>query len=461
MSTSLLSELAARAAAEPKAIALTCGEDVLTLSQLLQAADRMAARLAIEALQPGDRVAIWMPPSLSYLIVLLAVWKTACIAVPIHEGFPETQADEMAHEVGARLLIVTQAGSVLFQHRASRNHSMPLPADAALVAFSSGTGGRAKPALHSHARMLRAWRATMQLLAMDADEVGLVTSLVAPSQVNWVLWPVLLAGGRVVISRAGEFWADFRQQRPTRIASMPGILKTLFDTAPDGLEPNPRLRSWVCAGDLPSSEFQRQFQARLGQSLGIAYGLVEAGPCSWTPVANGRRIGTLLPGVEARFEPDAGTDSGRLLLRTPWQMLGYWREGGELDTADCWLDTGDIVRIDGAGMLTHLSRDKDVLSFGGFKVIPGTVESVMESHPHIRRAALVGVPNGTDGVDCVLFWEGDDLPDAELRQWIQRYSHAWVRPDRMHRLVSWPTTRAGKLDRDSLRALDKQRATSL
>src|SRR5690606_2639262 len=112
-------------------------------------------------------------------------------------------------------------------------------------------------------------------------------------------------------------------------------------------------------------------------------------------------IGLPWPDTDCRIvNPETGEDvpvgePGELLIRGPQVMKGYWHKPEETAQAlrDGWLWTGDIARMDEDGYFYIVDRKKDVIIAGGFNIYPREVEEVVYTHPAVKEATVVGVPD--------------------------------------------------------------------
>ncbi len=138
------------------------------------------------------------------------------------------------------------------------------------------------------------------------------------------------------------------------------------------------------------------------------YGLTEASPVThsnWAgAVTKAGTVGPPLPGVEVRLVDDGGRDvaqgaPGEIICRGENITIGYWRnpEATREALRDSWLYTGDIATIDEDGYYRIVDRKKDMINAGGFKVWPREVEEVLFTHPAVREAAVVAIPDPYSG----------------------------------------------------------------
>jgi long-chain acyl-CoA synthetase len=167
----------------------------------------------------------------------------------------------------------------------------------------------------------------------------------------------------------------------------------------------------LCGGmALPHAIARRWFE-RTGCRLVEGYGLAEASPAvtcgplaergEWRPPG---QVGHPLPGTELRLlgdddEPVAPDMIGEVVVRGPQVMAGYWQrpdETARVMTADGFLRTGDLGRLDAEGRLQLVERKDDLVSVDGFSVAPAEVEEVLARLPGVRECAVVGVSDARD-----------------------------------------------------------------
>jgi long-chain acyl-CoA synthetase len=163
------------------------------------------------------------------------------------------------------------------------------------------------------------------------------------------------------------------------------------------------------AAPLPM-DVQLQFGEITGGRLVEGYGLTEAAPVTHcNPVSGERRAGSIglpLPDVEAKivdyetFADKPVGEEGELWVRGPQVMKGYWQcddETAKTITADGWLRTGDIARMDADGYFYIVDRLKDIIIVSGFNIVPREVEEVLFEHPKVKEAVVAGVPDARRG----------------------------------------------------------------
>ena len=162
-------------------------------------------------------------------------------------------------------------------------------------------------------------------------------------------------------------------------------------------------------------------------------------------------VGLPLPGLEVRL----ADGDGEILLRGPQVFGGYWRNEeatGEAFTNDGWFRTGDVGRLDNDGMLAITGRIKEMILSGGLNVSPREVELVLEAHPAVRQAAVVGRPSERWGEEVVAFVvpEDGEVDENKLLSRAREQLSAHKCPKRIFAVDGLPAGETGKVRRSEL-----------
>ena len=209
--------------------------------------------------------------------------------------------------------------------------------------------------------------------------------------------------------------AAIRDFVPTYFPAVPTIWAALLarpDAADYGLD---RVRIFTSGAAPLPQEFIDRFERTFGRSLFEGFGLSEASPVTHsTPILGVRKQGTIglpMPDTDIKVvDMETGTrdlapgEAGELCICGPQVMKGYWNQPEETARvlrihADgrVWLHTGDVATIDEDGYTRIVQRKKDMIIVDGFNVYPSEVESVLQQHPAVSMAAVIGVPDNYHG----------------------------------------------------------------
>jgi benzoate-CoA ligase len=450
---------------------------------------KAAHALGALGLGRGERVALLMHDSPRFCAAFLGALRRGAVSLALNQRFAAADlafvvADSEARLVvadpdfldvaraacagsGARLVPARGAGDSL---EATVARSAPEFATVATRAdepafwmYSSGTTGKPKGILHSHANAAHTGKLYRELLRTDAPFVVLATSkLFFAFALDCAFLGALACGGTTILN---EGWpepeailAQARAHRPTFFLTVPTFFRRLLALPPDELAALAAVRANLTGGERFPDAVADQWQTRVGTELLVVYGMSE----TFTPVmANvpGRsrpdRCGIALGGVETKLvasdgQPAAPGLPGVLWLKHPSLALRY-RSAETTARAfrDGWFCTGDVFTREADDTWTHQGRADDLLKVAGQWVNPRATEEAVLADPRIREAACVVVPD-RDGFDrLALFVVGADAGAVAAPRLAGLPRHGppkWVRE-----VAELPRTATGKVQRFKLR----------
>lgn len=220
-------------------------------------------------------------------------------------------------------------------------------------------------------------------------------------------------------------------------------------------------------------EVQEKFEKLTGGRLIEGYGMTETSPVTHANLVWDRTrsatIGIPWPDTEARVvDTETGEEvpvgeTGELQVRGPQVMKGYWNredETAKVLSADGWLSTGDIVRMDHEGYFFVMDRKKDMIIAGGYNIYPREVEEVLFEHPAIQEAAVVGVPHPYRGETVkafIVLKPGMKLTEKELDQYCREKIAKYKVPRLYEFRDELPKTFVGKVLRRVLQEEEKKK----
>ncbi len=457
-------------------------------------------------IRAGDRIALYMPNRIEYLVMLYAAWWIGAVVVPINYKLHLKEAAWIAANAEAGVL-VTDTGeqfeaaalpagcrelgvdaAVYAQALANADEdSFPAPCVAAPEAlawlfYTSGTTGRPKGVMLSHGNLM----AMALCYPYDVDSVSASDAWLyaAPMSHGAGLYNFMSvrAGGRhvVPVSRGfdgAEIFALARELGGICMFAAPTMVKRMVREAPDCVE---GLRTIVCGGAPMYAADMIEALDVLGPVVAQIYGqgespmtitamrretIADRGQPRWE--ARIASVGTAQSCMEVRVVDDAYNDvppgeCGEVLARGPAVMSGYWRneEATRQTLVDGWLRTGDIGFLSADGFLTLTDRSKDVIISGGTNIYPREVEEVIARHPDVFEVAVVGAPHpewGEEVVAFVVLRAGAAHVDATvLEAWCRAEMASFKKPRRYVFRVELPKNSYGKILKTELRSLARQ-----
>ena len=450
----LLEGWLARAAAErPGHTAIQTPQRSWTYQELLAAADHGARELHEMGVRRGDRVALALPPGLGFAQALHACLLAGVVAVPV----------DLRLSARERADVAASATRVLEQplgepggdpgHRGGTGWDGHDSEATAVVIHTSGTTSAPRPVELSYGNLLWSALGSAVALGLDPGERWLCTlPLSHVGGLSILLRSAIYRTTAVVHERfdTERALASLLEEEITLVSVVATTLARLLDA---GLSAPPRLRCALTGGGpVPAALVERARAA--GVPVSLTYGLTEA--CSQvttTPVAEARgsqlAAGAPLFCTTVRIDPSDQLEPGvgEILVRGPTVARGAL-------AADGWLHTGDLGRLDQSARLTVTGRRSETIVSGGENVAPAEVEAVLEAHPQVLEAAVMGASDAQWGeivTAIVVARPGTRLDGEELRAHCAQKLAGYKVPKRVT-LVRGPLPRtpSGKLLRREL-----------
>ncbi len=348
-------------------------------------------------------------------------------------------------------------------------------ADLALISYTSGTSGQPKGAMNLHGNIM--YNAERQRSGHPIAEGSAYFALAPLFHITGMVCQlascVANAGTLVLAYRfhPGVVLDAFAEHKPAytvgpstafmALAATPGVTREHFASF-----------EVISSGGAPvPPALVEKFRTEFGPYIRNGYGLTECtAPCAAVPPQHEAPVdpesGTLSVGVPGpdtvvRILDENGGElpfgeQGEIVVRGPQVVPGYW--GRPDATAEAFPDgelrTGDIGFMDTDGWLYVVDRKKDMINASGFKVWPREVEDVLYTHPAVREAAVVGVPDSYRGESVkayVSLRPGAETDPAEIVAYSKERLAAYKYPRAVEILPELPKTTSGKILRRELR----------
>jgi acyl-CoA synthetase (AMP-forming)/AMP-acid ligase II len=480
------------AQATPEAAAIRDGPRTVPWRALVEAIDACASALGSAGVQAGDRVVIVAENSVAQIAAIFAASTLRASAVPVNPRLSPRELDAIrehaqprvtlyatgvAEEVdaharrhGAKEVDIAGIGPVALS--ASAFDCEPLHGVAAIV-YTTGTSGRPKGVMLTHANLLFVAGTSAKLRELDpADRIYGALPIYHVYGFASMLLGAFCAGACLqVVARfdARRALDAIANDGLTIVQGVPAMYTRMLEQLPgDARATAPRLRYLYAGGSPLDAALKREVEARFGLALHNGYGLTETSPTVSQTRLDAPRddtsVGPPIPGIEVRIvdatrrDVDAGA-IGELWVRGPNVMRGYHRDAqatAEAITPDGWLRTGDLARRSEDGALFIVGRSKDLIIRSGFNVYPGEVESVLNAHPAVAQSVVVGRSIAGGNEEVVAFVElaaGQVATAAELATHAATELAPYKRPCEIRIMAALPASPTGKVLRGQLKQL--------
>ena len=348
--------------------------------------------------------------------------------------------------------------------------------DVALIQYTGGTTGTPKGAMLTHQNLSANAR---QVHAIDPqpgmpDRILGALPLFHVFANTCVLNRTVLSGGCIVMLprfNAAQALAAISRSKVTAVPGVPTMYQALLDNPAIAKTDFSHLRACISGGAPLPSELKTRFERVTGSTLIEGYGLSESsGVVSANPYeAEGKpgTIGQPIPGTrialvdkEDPSKPAPEGEPGEIIVAGPQIMKGYWQRpeaDAEVFVSDAhgtrWLRTGDVGMIDADGFVRIVDRLKDMIAVGGFKVFPSQIEAVLYTHPAVKEALVIGIPDTYRGEHpraYVTLNDGATETGEALCVWLNPQLGKHERVDEVVVRLTMPKTMIGKLSRKDL-----------
>jgi acetyl-CoA synthetase len=506
----------------------------LTFGELDEQAGRLAAGLRGLGIGKGDAVALFLPMIPEAAVALYAIARLGAVLVPLFSGFAPGAIASRLRDADAKAVVVAD-GTVRRRREVAMKPLLdealddcptvrhvvlvgnldqepktaaardvlwsdllagtgdpgpvePMRAtDTLLLAYTSGTSGRPKGAVHTHAGFL-VKTASEVAYSFDVGEGGVFCWV---TDMGWIMGPLSIIGthanGATLLLYEGSpdvpgldrLWRLAQRHRVTMLGVSPTLIRTLrttesFDPAAYDLssvhvlgstgEPwDPDSYEWlardVFGGRVPIINFSGGTE--VGGSFLAPYPVEPIRSCS----LGGPSLGMDVDVVDDAGRPVRG-EVGELVCRQPWPAMtrSVWKDDERyLETywstfPGMWRH-GDYALIDADGQWFLRGRSDDVMNIAGKRLAPAEVEAVLVTHPAVAEAAVVGVPDPKKGEAVWAFWvprAGIDANPADisavLREMVATALGKPFAPSAVYQVRQLPKTRSAKIMRRAVRA---------
>jgi acyl-CoA synthetase (AMP-forming)/AMP-acid ligase II len=498
--------------------AVVDGDVRMNYVELVDEVRRFAGAVIAQGLQPGDRVAVWAPNGHRWIVAALGAVSAGAVLVPLNTRYRGEEAAWVLRRSRAALLVVSDVflGNDYLSMLATQGpfpdlrllvvlapsppvggalapmtwpdflaSSRLVPAqeverrmrtvvgdDPADAFFTSGTTGRPKGAVTTHAQNLRTMESWADVVGLaDADRYLIVNPFFHTFGYKAGVIASLLRGATMIPHQVLDVPAVLACVESERVSVLPGpptLYQSILD-APRGDRDLASLRLAVTgAAMVPIRLIERLHDEMTFTTVITAYGLTETtgvvtmcrpdDDALTVATTSGRAI----PDVEVRVIDAAGTplppgQAGEVVVRGYNVMLGYLDDPDATDAAvdaDGWLHTGDIGTLDQRGYLRIVDRVKDMYICGGFNVYPAEVEQVIARLEAVTEVAVIGGPDdrlGEVGVAFVVARAGACIDEQSVIEHCRAHLANFKVPRQVWIVDGLPRNAGGKVLKRELR----------
>lgn len=509
---SIVAALSQHAQQHPERPAILFADQTITYGQLYSDVERFAQALLAWGIQPGDRVALFLDNRPAFVTAYLGTHLAGGIVVLVNTLYRQVELSHIMTDAGVRLCVTNITGAreldrldlpslttlvivndpdnphnidnqpldsplqhiayadFVADHTSNAPLTMPASDAPAIIGYTSGTTGRSKGALLSHRNLTAnissltgAWRWTEQ------DRLLLTLPLFHAHGLMVGLHGTLFTGASAILRprfEAADVLATLKRDTSiTLFFGVPTMYSRLLAEAERQGPPSHRLRLFVSGSAPLSPQLFSEFERVFGQRILERYGMTETIMNMTNPYDGERRPGTVgapFPGQEARIvdketrQPLPPGEIGEIEVRGPHVFSGYWQRPdatAEAFSPDGWFKTGDLGWCSADGYYTITGRARELIISGGYNIYPREVEDVLEAHPAVAEAAVIGMPDPEMGeqVVAMIVPKADHKPDpADIIAFCRDHLASYKKPRRIVFVDTLPRNALGKVQKHLL-----------
>lgn len=488
--------LARNARKYPQHEAVICHGRRVTYRDLDEQVTRFSHALLKQGIKQGDKVIIFMPNVVEFVVSYFAIQRIGAIVVPVNAKFTLQEVEYVAQHAEAKAIIVhevifaaveqitvplkiktgqEQAGWLSYEKILQNVSTQTIDCqlhedDASTILYTSGTTGKPKGVLFSYRNILT----VAQMIAVEMEvkpesRILLMMPLTHSAPLHLFLMAGVLVGSTSVLTPT--FTPDLlidsiEQEKTTHFFGAP-VAYLLTAQMPRLQTADLSSMKWWVYGGAPLSQNEIRFiqQAFRTEQLTCVYGLTEAGPSGSLlfgeeHATKAGSIGRRAPlGTELRIVNDKGKDVGvdevgEIVLFGEGNMLGYYKDEIATNAAfiNGWLKTGDLARMDEDGFIWIVDRKKDVIISGGVNIYPKEIEDCLLSYEGIFEVAVIGVPHPQWGETVkAVYATKQDIEENALKAYLEGYLAKYKVPRIFEKVEALPRNASGKILKQSLK----------
>jgi malonyl-CoA/methylmalonyl-CoA synthetase len=450
--------------------------------------------------EKGDRVILFIPKSLIFVVAHLALQKIGAVAVPLNPGFKKSELEYLFQDAEAKIIFSEPGKEMLIEeidpglinlivdtqkpyqdieilHKASEDFS-PVDIgsnDPGLIIYTSGTTGKPKGAVLTQMNLIHDARNIIDIWEIsESDVLCHALPFFHVHGLCFALHTALIAGAHVVMldlfSPQRIIETLGQKDGPhvcTVFMAVPAMYAKLMDYLGNERPDFEHMRLWT-SGSAPllATDFER-IQQIFGKQPVEREGMSETGMNFSNPLHGQRKPGSIglpLPGLEVRtIDPATGRDvkpgqTGEFWLKGPAVTPGYW--GKPQETAETfegdWFKTGDLGNIDEDGYYYLTDRIKHIIISGGENISPKEVEGVINQVEGVLESSVVGVLDekwGEKIVAAVVKKSDSDISVEDIKAMCKQHLHDWKCPKEINLVKELPRNTMGKVLKEQVKKL--------
>ena len=470
--------------------------DEVSYGSLFANAEKTAKALIKAGVEPGDRVAVQVAKSITTVELYLGSILAGAVFLPLNTDYTPAEIEYFLTDASPKVFVcdlaserlMTQvaikagvASLLTLDHSGQTGSLIELRAleqagfdgvarkesDLAAILYTSGTTGRSKGAMLTHAAL-----AANALTLADYWHFTRADKLIHALPIFHIHGLFVALNITLCVGSSLHFFNRFNSDdiietlpNASVLMGVPTFYVRLLKHAALNKDRVKNMRLFVSGSAPLLTETHHAWQQQTGHAILERYGMTETNMNTSNPYDGDRRPGTVgyaLPGVEIKItHPETGEslangDVGQIEVRGPNVFAGYWQmpeKTAEELNPDGWFLTGDLGIRDNDGYISIVGRSKDLIISGGYNVYPKEVELVIDEHSDVLESAVIGVshPDFGEAVVAVVVAKAQVQDDVAIKALCKTTLAAYKCPKRVVFIDELPRNTMGKVQKAKLR----------
>ena len=492
-----------KAGALPDKVAIEFEDKKVTYKEIDLIGNKVANAFKSLGIIKGDRVAQFIPNCLELVYSMVGNFKNGSIVIPMNINFKEDEIHHILSDSGVKAVIVDKARLPIVNkikdklpdlkniilidgneketinfHELMKKASGKDPNvmikddDYSITFYTSGTTGKPKGAALSQLNVTSGVKALVQAWKLTKDDVFLLTlPLYHIHGIGVALLTSLYVGNFIILKKkfnAEEALETITKRKITLFMGVPTMYFKLLEV--EGFEKYDlsSMRLFVSGSAPLSKDLFNKLRKELKSEILERAGMSESMMNFSNPYHGDRvpgSVGPCLPGVKVKITDKEWNEvpvnkEGEILIKGPNVFHGYWNKPdyNKQVFKDGWYVTGDVGKVDERGYVYLIGRSKDVIISGGINIYPREIEEVIESMPHVKECAVVGVPDKEFGESVkayVVLNSGKKIKDDGVIAFCKEKLASFKKPKYVDFLDKLPKNTMGKIQKNMLREMHK------
>ncbi|MDQ0214930.1 acyl-CoA synthetase (AMP-forming)/AMP-acid ligase II [Oikeobacillus pervagus] len=490
------------------------GERRLTYHDLMEESTSIAYSLQQMGVKKGDRIAVCLPNSHEFIVLLFAISKIGAILIPFNTRYRIDEIEYILRNSGAKIAFFTKEFenihhfdqfveinkklsslerlvTVRFQEeicdsydqllKQGKNRQPSIPPidpkeDVFAILYTSGTTGKPKGVMLTHQNVLYTGTVAKEKMQCTEDDVFLIPVPVFHIFGIVFIMHTVCSQARMVLMEkfsAHDALTLIQNEKVTVHAGVPSMFILELNHPSFYSFDLSSLRTGEMAAAPCPVEIVRKIKVDMGCNVLVAYGLTETSAnltiTDFTDDDNlkSETVGKAIEGTELKIvdknrkEVSRG-EVGELACRSLGLMKSYYNmpeQTKEVVDEAGWFYTGDLATMDEEGYIRIVGRTKEMIIRGGYNIYPREIEDVFYEHPSVLDIAVVGLPDTVLGeIVCaaIRLKQGEEFDEIELKEFAKQKLADYKVPDKIILTDDFPMTASGKILKTSLQKRLKQ-----